>query len=335
MAEGEDYREEISEFEFDTPPMDYEDIPAELVPPDERQDIDKVEVRNLNPELIYTTNQKAEDFNKVPFSRAYRGKRNFNPPSPYKPNKPRKNDSGVTGSSAYCIKYPDDIACREYKKLQTFCEKNPNNPECKDPDLFCTANPDHPRCHDENNVYQAFGVFEERVRDVFDPEKRAKKVNEKPVQNLYESKQDDIQFETPRVIRSECRCKDGRIVLGYLNTRTGQKDCSPCNAQGFSNPSIYKNYRTKRQTKRQITDVNVPLRKQIGVSRFGDVNLKGCQTGNNNKSIEKINASATLNKVINTDTIDSRGGSIITAPQKLQGLPITLYDNASTNIYGV
>ena len=39
--------------------------------------------------------------------------------------------------------------------------------------------------------------------------------------------------------------------------------------------------------------------------------------------------------MVNTDTIDSRGGSIITAPQKLGGLPITLYDNASTNIYGV
>ena len=124
--------------------------------------------------------------------------------------------------------------------------------------------------------------------------------------------------------------------MGWLDTTTGQKDCSPCRPSTITKPNIYKNYRTKK-AKTNFSDKKVPLRKQVGVSHFGDVEMKGCQTGNanNNASLEKVNAVSTLNNIVNIDTIDSRGGAKVTAPQNTTGMPFSMYDNDPTNIYGV
>ena len=79
----------------------------------------------------------------------------------------------------------------------------------------------------------------------------------------------------------------------------------------------------------------MPLRKQVGVSHFGDVNMKGCQTGNAEQTLERRNAISTLNNITNIDTKDSRGGSTITTTPNQSGMPISLYDNLKTNVYGL
>ena len=90
-----------------------------------------------------------------------------------------------------------------------------------------------------------------------------------------------------------------------------------------------------KKRKPDFSGKKVPLRKQVGVSHFGDVNMKGCQTGNAEQSLESVNAVSTLNKVINVDTLDSRGGANITQPTNTTGLPITMYDNSPTNVYQI
>ena len=252
------------------------------------------DVRELSPEYIYTTPTNVEDFGEVPFEPINKQRNNLSPPTPFKPSKPKKTS-----------------------------------------DSYCLENPDDPRCNDEKDPYTDLGLFSEKIRYIFDPTKRSdERQTKKPVSTLHESTRDNTQLEPSRIVRSECRCKDGRVVLGYLDTQSGQKDCSPCNNTGYSNPSIYKNYKTKKR-KPEFRDKKVPLRKQVGVSHFGDVNMKGCQTGNAEQSLEKVNAVSTLNKVINVDTIDSRGGANITRSQNNSGLPITMYDDKPMNVYGV
>ena len=189
--------------------------------------------------------------------------------------------------------------------------------------------------HDEQNVYNELGLFAEEVRYIFDPSKRSESnIVRKPVGTLYEKKQDDTQLDVRKVVRTECRCKDGSIVMGYLDTRSGQKDCSPCKKSVFNSPNIYKNYRTKRSTP-NFQGKQVPLRKQVGVSHFGDVNMKGCRTGNETESLERVNQISTLNNITNIDTKDSIGGSNISVPQNDSGLPISLYDSLNTNVYKI
>jgi hypothetical protein len=208
-----------------------------------------------------------------------------------------------------------------------FIPKNSNSKYCKE-------NPSDPKCHDEDDPYTELGFFQETVKHIFDPENRIQKVQKKPVATLYESKRDDAQMDVQAVVRTECRCKDGSVVMGYLDTRTGQKDCSPCKKTNFSNPTIYKNYKTKKK-RANFDGKKVPLRKQVGVSSFGDVNMKGCQTGNAEQSLERVNASATLNRVVNTDTIDSVGATKVTQAKSNSGIPLTIYSNCNTNIYGI
>ena len=271
------------------------------------------DVRELSPEYIYTTPGRVEDFGNVSFEPVDKPRNNLAPPSPFKPTKPRKP-----------------------KGRTAFCKENPEYPKCiQDEKVFCLENPSDPRCNDEVDVYKDLGFFREEVRNIFDPVKRSRtNQSKKPVATMYESKQDDVQFTPQKVVRTECRCKDGTVALGYLDTTTGQKDCSPCNRKTFTNPTIYKNYKTKRRTP-NFNGKKVPLRKQVGVSHFGDVEMKGCQTGNAEKTLERVNAVSTLNNVINVDTVDSRGGAKITAPQNTQALPITLYDDATMNVYGI
>jgi len=193
--------------------------------------------------------------------------------------------------------------------------------------------------HDESNLddYKNLGLFREEVRYIFDPKNRIEQNKvRKPLATMYEQSRDDTQLSVKKVVRTECKCKDGRVVMGWLDTTTGQKDCSPCRPNTITKPNIYKNYRTKK-AETKFLDKKVPLRKQIGVSHFGDVEMKGCQTGNanNNASLEKVNAVSTLNNIVNIDTIDSRGGAKVTAPQNTTGMPFSMYDNDPTNIYGV
>lgn len=189
--------------------------------------------------------------------------------------------------------------------------------------------------HEEKNEYKDLGLFQEQVRYIFDPAERSdQNVVKKPVSSLYESKMDDTQTDVPKVIRTKCKCKDGSTVMGYLDVRSGQKDCSPCSKKVFNNPNPYKNYQTKKKTP-NFSGKSVPLRKQVGVSHFGDVDMKGCQTGNAQQTLEQRNKISTLNQVTNIDTQDSIGGSNVTKPQNISGLPISLYENSNTNVYGV
>ena len=270
----------------------------------------------LTPEYIYKTNQKAEDFNNTPYKPLAKSKNDLAPPSPFKPQNFKKN-YGIRNDN-YCI-------------------ENPTSPECLDSkgNSFCDQNPSHPNCNDEKNDYQELGLFAEEVRYIFDPSKRSdENIRKKAVSTLYESKMDDTQTDVPKTIRTECRCKDGSTKMGWLDVRSGQKDCSPCQKKVFSSPNPYKNYKTKRSTP-NFSGKSVPLRKQVGVSHFGDVEMKGCKTGNASQSLERVNKISTLNNITNIDTKDSIGGSKITAPESTSGLPITLYDNLKTNVYGL
>lgn len=251
-------------------------------------------IKSLSPTYIYNTDTSTADFGNVAFSPVGQPKTNLAPPSNFQPQ-------------------PSSVKPRG---------------------LNCDENPNDPRCHDEVNVYKDLGFFQETEKDIFLPEERAKKkVTRKPISTMYEAGRDDSQLTVGKVVRAECKCKDGRVVLGYLDTRTGQKDCSPCQRASYSSPNPYKNYQTK--AKPNFENKQVPLRKQIGVSHFGDVNMKGCQTGNANKSLERTNQMATLNKVVNVDTIDSIGGATVTTTENSHGLPISMYDGDPTNVYGI
>ena len=289
------------------------DKPKTEIPKGEKEEV----IKSLSPEGVYSyeTDTNPENFGDVPFDHVYRPKNDLSPPSPFIPRsntKPKPTNAELD----FCAKFPQDPRCT--KVLSSYCKENPSDP----------------KCNDEQDDYKSLGLFQESVRYIFDPENRIQKVQKKPVKTLYESKRDDTQLDVQKVVRTECRCKDGSIVMGYLDTRTGQKDCSPCRKTNFSSPSIYKNYKTKKK-RPNFDGKQVPLRKQVGVSSFGDVNMKGCQTGNAEQSLERVNASATLNRVINTDTLDSVGGTKVTEPKSLSGMPISLYDNCNTNVYGI
>ena len=199
---------------------------------------------------------------------------------------------------------------------------------------FCSDYPDHPNCHDEYNPHQELGFFSDENIDIFIPEKRGKNTKEKPINNLYEQKQDNTQLDVPQVQKTKCKCKNGKIVVGYINMRNGQKDCSNCNKKRTSYPNAYKNYRTKSKTRK--TDIKKPLREQVGVSHFGDVNMKGCsvKSGTDRASLSKN----TLNKVVNISDNNNPKGSVIT--QKLNNKPLvpdglSIYKNCSMDIYGI
>lgn len=262
--------------------------------------------QTLSPEYIYTTNQKPEDFGDLPFKPLPKTRNTLAPPSGYIAKEKRKVvETDYTGTT----------------------QVNQNS--------YCANNPTDPRCHDEKDAYQELGLFQEEVRYIFDPTERSKPNRAKTsVQTLYESTRDNTQLDAGQVIRTECLCKDGTKRMGWLDVRSGQKDCSPCKKKVFSSPNPYKNYKTKRSTP-NFSGKSVPLRKQVGVSHFGDVNMKGCQTGNASQSLEQRNKISTLNNITNIDTQDSIGGSTITAPQNQSGLPISLYDNLKTNVYGL
>lgn len=275
------------------------------------------EIKSLSPEGVYSyeTDTNPENFGDVSFDPINKPRNNLSPPSPFIPRSNKKLKP-TNPELDFCAKFPQDSRCTNV--LSSYCQENPSDP----------------KCNDEQDDYKSLGLFQESVRYIFDPENRIQKVKNKPVGTLYEKKQDDTQMQVGKVIRSECRCKDGSVVLGYLDTRTGQKDCSPCKKSVFSSPNIYKNYQTKKKTP-NFQGKQVPLREQVGVSNFGDVNMKGCETGNARQSLESVNASATLNKVINKDTLDSVGGTKVTEPKSLSGMPISLYDGLSTNVYGI
>ena len=274
-------------------------------------------IKSLSPEGVYSyeTDTKPENFGDVSFDPINKPRNNLSPPSPFIP-KPRDKAPISENDKKFCAEFPQDPRCSAISTN------------------FCKENPDHRGCNDENDDYSTLGLFQESVRYIFNPDNRIQKVKDKPVGTLYEKKQDDTQMKVGKVIRSECRCKDGSVVLGYLDTRSGQKDCSPCKKSVFNSPNIYKNYQTKKKTP-NFQGKQVPLREQVGVSNFGDVNMKGCETGNSRQTTERVNASATLNKIINTDTLDSVGGTSVTEPQSLSGMPISLYDNLTTNVYGI
>ena len=278
----------------------------------------KSEVKSLSPEYLYTTDQRVEDFGDVPFQPIGRPRNDLSPPSNFQPPKAPTPE-------------------REWKE---FCKQNPNHPKCIRRSAggeltFCQENPSDPRCTDEQDPYSELGIFQEEVRYIFDPESRSE-VNrtKKPVSSLYEQGRDDTQLDVGKVVRTTCRCKDGTTTMGWLDTRTGQKDCSSCKKTVFSSPSIYKNYKTSKP-RPNFQDKKVPLRKQVGVSHFGDVEMKGCQTGNAERSLESVNAVSTLNNVINIDTVDSRGGANVTTSSNMTGLPFSMYDNDPTDVYGI
>ena len=284
---------------------------------------DKASVSSLGPDsrgykapgkYVYTTDKAVESFGDVP----------------YKPPIRAKND--LSPASAY-VEPPTSIKDQENRGKEDYCKRNPTAPECRTGGSTPT-----PRHHEEQNIYQELGVFSEEVKDIFSPEGRSKVIKkeqvQRPVQNLYIQTRDDQQLTKTPVVRTECKCKDGRVVLGWMDTRNGVKDCSSCSdKKRVSTPNIYKNYKTKKVKRYQ--DRQVPLRGQVGVSTFGDVDMKGCQTGTQTRQeIKNINANKTINKVISTK--QSEGQRVTTDSSPISPYKgFSIYDNCNTNIYGI
>jgi len=295
--------------------------PIRIPKSDAQAEFDTASVSSLSPDnrgykstgtYIYTTDKAVEKFGDVKFNPPIRPRNNLNAPPQY-------------------IQPPQSEQVEKNKDMDAWCKKNPTSPKCQD----------RPRpSHDEHDIYSELGFFAEEHKGLFTPESRIEKQKakskevKKPVANLYEQGSDDIQLQNPTIIRSECRCKDGRKVLGYLNTRNGQKDCSACDQKTFQNPNVYKNYQTK---KKRAFSPKPPLRQQIGVSTFGDVDMKGCQTQKQtSKQIKRINAGKTLNNI--TSTVQSRGTRVTTdnaTPINPSSRAFSIYDNCNTNIYGI
>lgn len=261
--------------------------------------------------------------------------------TPYRP--PIKSRNDLSPASVY-IEPSGSLQAEEQRDLEKFCRANPTHPDCfSGGDPRSTGGQGDPRSggSDETNPYQELGIFSEEVKNIFTPEGRdlniEKGLTDKPIQNLYESTRDNTQLTKSPVVRTECKCKDGRVVLGYLDTRSGQKDCSPCNEKQYnrSTPNPYKNYKTKKR--RPATQKPTNLRNQIGVSTFGDVNMKGCQTGNNDRSsIKKMEAGASLNNVISTK--QSRGQKVnpnSAIPINPSQSAFSIYDDCNMDIYGI
>ena len=265
---------------------------------------------SLSPDTyVYTTPSDVENFGSLPYNPPNMPKHNLDPP-------------------------PSTIE----SKGDRFCKsaKNQNNPYCKNPKRFCTQYPNHALRHDESDPYKAYGFFTDVDPNVFIPELRnpVRKENKKPINNLYETKQDNIQLDVPNVQITKCRCKDGRVVRGYVNMRNGQKDCSNCQTKKTSYPNAYKNYKTKPKVSMPRTDIHQPLRKQVGVSHFGDVNMKGCSV--ETKTGRTTMAENTLNRVVNISN-DAPVGSTITQTNTTRAVPkgYSLYDDCPNNVFGV
>ena len=253
--------------------------------------------------------------------------------TPYSP--PIKPKSDLSPSSVY-IEPSGSLQIDKDRKKKEFCRRNPTHPKCNN-----RENSTNSTTNDENNPYQELGIFSQEIKNVFTPEGRARDIEkgltDKPIQNMYQATRDNVQLTKSPVVRDECKCADGSIALGYLDTRSGQKDCSACDDKRInkSTPNAYKNYKTKKP--RPISRNTAPLRDQIGVSTFGDVNMKGCQTGaNDRKTIKKLEANASLNNVIST----KQGRGIRTNPNT--AVPInpsqsafSIYDDCNMNIYGI
>jgi hypothetical protein len=270
--------------------------------------------------------------------------------TPYRPPIKARND--LSPASVY-IEPTGSLQAEQNRELEKFCKQNPTHPRCfgsGDPRSNGSQGGDprsngsqggDPRSSDESNPYQELGIFSEEVKNIFTPEGRdlniEKGLTNKPVQNLYESTRDNTQLTKSPVVRTECKCSDGKVVLGYLDTRSGQKDCSPCNEKQYnrSTPNAYKNYKTKKTRRPAQKPTN--LRNQVGVSTFGDVNMKGCQTGNNDRSsIKKMEAGANLNNVISTK--QSRGQKVnpnSAIPINPSQSAFSIYDDCNMDIYGI
>ena len=126
--------------------------------------------------------------------------------------------------------------------------------------------------------------------------------------------------------------------MGYLDTRSGSKDCSACDQKVIkkSTPNAYKNYKTKKVKAWTEKPVNV-RNEMIGVSTLGDVDMKGCQTGAKDRAtIKRIEATKSLNSVVSTK--ESRGSrvnpntSVAINPSKSA---FSIYDDCNMNIYGI
>ena len=288
---------------------------------------DKESISSLSPDdrgyestgkYVYTTDKAVESFGDVPYKPPVRAKNDLSPPSSY-------------------IEPTTSVNDEKNRELESLCKRNPLAPQCGK--FTQGASPKSAVAHEESNIYQELGIFSEEVKDIFDPQKRSRVIEKKrlkrPVQNLYIQTRDDQQLTKSPVVRTECKCKDGRTVLGWMDTRNGVKDCSNCSSKKrFSSPSIYKNYKT-RKTKRWQDKPSVPLRKQVGVSSFGDVDMKGCQTGNQTRArINNINANKTINNVISTK--QSEGQRVTTDSSPISPYEgFSIYDRSSTNIYGI
>ena len=265
----------------------------------------------------YKTDKAVESFGTVPYSPPIQPKSDLSPSSVY-------------------VEPSGSLQAEKEREFKKFCKANPTNPKC-----FRGSQNQTMATSDESNPYQELGIFSEEVKDIFTPEGRdrilKKNTTDTDIQNMYESTRDNVQLTQSPVVRTECQCKDGRVVLGYLDTRSGSKDCSPCNTKSYttSTPNAYKNYQTKK--KKVWQDRKVPLRKQTGVSTFGDVNMKGCQTGGSDyKKIEKIDSQKNLNQILSTK--QSRG--VKTNPNTPQSVnpsqsAFSIYDDCNVDIYGI
>ena len=206
---------------------------------------------------------------------------------------------------------------------------NSDNYDPKHHDEYCLKNPRSKYCKsDEIDEYNGLGIFngDSELEETLEAYTNPATINSSVV-DIYKKTDDDDQLKPPTYKKTKCKCKDGSIVEGLINLKTGKKDCSPCKKSKKA-PNPY----NREQPKQRKID-NRPLRQQVGVSNFGDVQLKGVITSKNDNA--QTISRRTLNNVIALDNNAPKGKRVSQKNNSDNNLPISAYDDVSYNIYGI
>jgi hypothetical protein len=195
-------------------------------------------------------------------------------------------------------------------------------------DIDCRKYPRHEKCRgDEYDISEDLTLYNgNNAVGQFAPENYMGGGSH-TIEDIYEKTDDDIQLDAPIIKNTTCKCKDGSVVAGKIDMRTGKKDCSGCKGS----QKLPNHYNRPKPKKRNLKPTS--LRSQAGVSSFGNVNLKGCNA-QREESVQS-QATKTLNNTISIDRSSPKGARVSQKENLGANAPISMYDDVSYNIYNI
>ena len=101
------------------------------------------------------------------------------------------------------------------------------------PTSIMSAPPPAETQHDEDTTYN--DLF---ISNVNSSRFQPPKITGEVAPDIYQTREDDIQFDPPEYVETACKCADGSKSTGKKNIRTGQIDCD-CNKNLATTPDIY------------------------------------------------------------------------------------------------